>query len=189
MLLVAVYVQLLSNYFVFFSDPEKQFSLLKRHITALRGNPYWRTSKITVYVERNLGFEAEHHEYALRGFDSRVVFFYDSAVQRCGVLTTNSVKHAMCTLTDSMLREKRILVHKNIVVTMGRVRDLLVCLRDQMYTYSYSFKEAPNLFSMTRCALTGKVGGCKDDLCICLQLAAYWTGSSVVGHKRAALDL
>lgn len=144
-------------------------------------------AEIVVYVERNLGFEAEHHEYALRGFDSRVRFFYDTAAQRCGILTTSATKHAMCTVTENMLREHRIVIHPSVVVTTGDVRVLLLCFRDQMYTYSYSFKEAPNLFSAARCALTGKVGGCKDDLCICLQLAAYWTGVSVTGQKRAGI--
>lgn len=168
------------------AEPEKQFDLLRRHIAALRRRIHWSLSKIIVYVERNLGFEAEHHEYALRGSDARLSFYEDPAARRVGVLTTAAVKHAMCTVTDSMLRERRIVVHADVVVTNGSLRDLLVCFREQMFTYSYSFKEAPNLFAATRCALTGKVGGCKDDLCICLQLAAYWTGLAMSGRSQAA---
>jgi hypothetical protein len=48
-------------------------------------------------------------------------------------------------------------------------------LREQMETYSAQFKAAPDTFGKDRIALSGKVGGMKDDLCICLQLAAYYT--------------
>lgn len=152
-------------------------------MAALRKNVYWSTSRITVYVERNLGFEAEHHEYALRDYDRNLVFYKDAAAKRCGVLTTNEVKHGMCTVTDSMLRERRIVVHAKFVSVGGDPRTALRVLRDQMYIYSYSFKEAASLFTSTRCALTGKIGGSKDDLCICLQLAAYWTGAACVGRR------
>lgn len=67
----------------------------------------WARSTITVFVEHNLGFEAEHHERALRGLPG-VCFYRDEVRQRVGVLTTLQVKHAMCTLTNAMLREGRI---------------------------------------------------------------------------------
>lgn len=39
--------------------------LVKDHIASLRRNLYQTLSKIKIYVERNLGFEAEHHHRAL----------------------------------------------------------------------------------------------------------------------------
>lgn len=48
-------------------------------------------------------------------------------------------------------------------------------LREQLATYSYQVKLAQNTFQKDRIALSGKVGGCKDDICICLQLACYFT--------------
>lgn len=48
-------------------------------------------------------------------------------------------------------------------------------LREQMETYSAQFKAAPDTFGKDRISLSGKVGGMKDDVCICLQLAAYYT--------------
>lgn len=48
--------------------------------------------------------QAEHHERALRGMHM-VRFYKDEKRQRVGVLTTLQVKHAMCTLTNAMLRE------------------------------------------------------------------------------------
>ena len=46
-------------------EPDRQFNLVKDHIAALRKDFYRTLSKVKVYVERNLGFEAEHHHRAL----------------------------------------------------------------------------------------------------------------------------
>lgn len=53
-------------------------------------------------------------------------------------------------------------------------------LRDEMETYSYQFKTAATVFNKEQVALSGKVGGMRDDLAILLQLAAYWTGQVFV---------
>lgn len=68
-------------------------------------------SPIKIYVERNLGFEAEHHARDLGGMPG-VMFHQDVAAKRIGVLTTDAVKHAMCGLLNSMLREKRVHIAK-----------------------------------------------------------------------------
>jgi hypothetical protein len=44
-----------------------------------------------------------------------------------------------------------------------------------MEIYSYQFKSASTVFSKDQCALSGKVGGMRDDMAIALQLAVYWT--------------
>lgn len=46
-------------------EPDRQFILVKDHITELRKNLHHTLSKVKIYVERNLGFEAEHHHRAL----------------------------------------------------------------------------------------------------------------------------
>ncbi len=43
------------------ADPEKQFSLLLRHIEMLRSRVQWMRSRMTVYVEHNLGFEVNQY--------------------------------------------------------------------------------------------------------------------------------
>jgi hypothetical protein len=53
-------------------------------------------------------------------------------------------------------------------------------LRDELEIYSYQFKQAATVFNKGQVALSGKVGGMKDDLAILLQLAAYWTGQIFV---------
>ena len=85
------------------TDPERQFLLLQRHIDGIRRNVHWIKSPITIYVEHNLGFEAEHHARALNHLPM-VRFYQDEKRGRIGMLTTQQVKHAMCTLLNAMLR-------------------------------------------------------------------------------------
>ena len=40
------------------ADPGKQFALVAQHISMLRQIPGRAASRVTIYVERNLGFEA-----------------------------------------------------------------------------------------------------------------------------------
>ena len=72
-----------------------------------------------------------------------------------------------------MLRERRIHVAKPL--TSKDEKGMLTRLREQMEVYSYQFKLGTNTFQKDRVALSGKVGGMKDDICICLQLACYFT--------------
>ena len=43
------------------ADPARQFELVREHISKIRQKLCWMDSHIKIYVERNLGFEAEHH--------------------------------------------------------------------------------------------------------------------------------
>lgn len=58
----------------FFVEPERQFQLVTEHVSKIRQSLKRSLSKIMIFVERNLGFEAEHHEQALRGLPG-VEFF------------------------------------------------------------------------------------------------------------------
>lgn len=46
-------------------------------------------------------------------------------------------------------------------------------LKEQMFIYSYQFKGPSSVFGRDQMALSGKVGGMKDDVCICLQMVIY----------------
>jgi hypothetical protein len=129
-------------------------------------------SEIVIMCERNLGFEAEHHERALRGIP-KVRHRIDHGAKRIGILTTEEIKHSMATLTSVMLREKRLNIRKPLLSENPAA--MAKKLHDQMHIYSLQFKEASSVFSKGRAALSGKVGGMKDDVCICLQLALYWS--------------
>lgn len=142
-------------------------------------------SRIVIFVERNLGFEAEHHKRALEGLPS-VEFYTDQKAGRVGVLTTNDTKHAMATLTNTMLRERRIHVAQQLQSRSPKAARHR--LKEQMCTYSMMFKQAATTFSQDRCALSGKVGGLKDDCCICLQLGVYWTSVLFVDEANRRVD-
>ena len=145
---------------------------MARHLHALRREPGFAASRAVIYVERNLGFEAEHHRRALQ-YLPNTTFYYDTSHDRVGVLTTNPIKHAMCQLVVLMLEERRLHVRRPLVS-----RDpagMAVRLREQTEIYSYQYKAAATTFQKEQIAISGKVGGMKDDICICLQLACYFT--------------
>ena len=156
----------------FLADPAKQFAMVGQHINMIRQIPSKWASPVTIYVERNLGFEAEHHKRALDHIPG-VSFYLDQKASRVGVLTTEAIKHAMCQMVVVMLRERRIHVHRPLV--SRDEKGMLLRLREQMEVYSYQFKMGTNTFQRDRVALSGKVGGMKDDICIALQLACYFT--------------
>ena len=58
-------------------------------------------------VERNLGFEAEHHQRALNGLP-HTRFRIDRNANRYGILTTEEIKYGMMTLFNNMLRDQRV---------------------------------------------------------------------------------
>ena len=49
-----------------------------------------------------------------------------------------------------------------------------------LQVYSFQFKAAITTFQQDRTALSGKVGGMRDDLVIALQLGCYWTSVGVL---------
>jgi hypothetical protein len=129
-------------------------------------------SPIIIMCERNLGFEAEHHERALRGIP-HTRHRVDHAAKRFGILTTEEIKHTMCTLTSTMLREQRISILKPMLSEDPDANARR--LYEQMTVYSLQFKEAHNVFAKTRAALSGKVGGMKDDVVMAMQLGIYYS--------------
>ena len=146
--------------------------MVVQHIARIRKDAGRKTSRFFIFVERNLGFEAEHHKRALDHLPG-VHFYVDHKASRVGVLTTEATKHAMAQLVVSMLAERRIHVLPDLYSAepdVARIR-----LREQMETYSAQYKQAADTFGKDKISLSGKVGGMKDDVCICLQLAAYYT--------------
>ena len=155
-------------------DPERQHLLLIDHISRIRQQVHWCKSPIKIFVEHNLGFEAEHHERALRGLPG-TTFYKDEKRQRVGVLTTLPVKHAMCCLTNALLREDRVTVLPNDKIVSLDPVGVKKLLMDELGMYSYQFKGAATPFTKDQMALSGKFGGQADDLAILFQLAIYWT--------------
>jgi hypothetical protein len=154
------------------TEPEKQFALVQRHIRRLREVRELVFSQVIIMVERNLGFEAEHHEHALNGLP-HTRFRVDHAARRYGILTTEEVKYGMMTLFNNMLRDQRVAFREPLLSEdppAARRR-----IQEQMKVYSFQYKQAVNCFGKQRVALCGKVGGMKDDVVIALQLAVYYS--------------
>ena len=96
-------------------------------------------SEIIVMVERNLGFEAEHHQRALEQIPM-TRHRIDHRSKRFGVLTTEEIKCAVMTLTNNMLRDRRTsvrdpLISRDAVGNRRRLREQLGILwrRDLLY--------------------------------------------------------
>ena len=127
-------------------------------------------------MERNLGFEAEHFQRNLQD-EENVSFYRDYQAGRTGVLTTENVKLGAMTMTNVMLREQRISLLQSDKLISRDPQDARRRLKEQLEIYSLQFKTPENAFQKGRYALSGKVGGFKDDIVICLQLGIYWTES------------
>ena len=150
--------------------------MVRLHIKELRRITEFAYSHIQIFVERNLGFEAEHFQRALQNEDN-VSFYRDYQAGRTGVLTTENVKLGAMTMTNVMLREQRICLLQSNQLVSRDPQESRRRIREQLEIYSLQFKTPENAFQKGRYALSGKVGGFKDDIVICLQLGIYWTES------------
>jgi hypothetical protein len=158
---------------------------VRAHIDDLRQIPQFQFSTIQIFVERNLGFEAEHFEKALRD-EENVVFYKDVEACRTGILTTDRVKLAAMTMTNVMLRDQRISLLPESELVSRNPQETRRKLREQLEIYSLQFKTADTVFQKNKFALSGKVGGFKDDIVICMQLGIYWTESARIIEELKA---
>lgn len=100
-------------------------------------------------------------------------FRLDVQAKRVGMLTTQSIKHAACELLNYMMREDRVHVAPGLISRApaeARTR-----LREQLEIFSYQWKSAETVFQQDRCALSGKIGGMKDDVVMAFMLGVYFT--------------
>ena len=147
---------------------------MRKHIAGIRHIPEFQFSPILIFVERNLGFESEHFQRALSN-ETLVSFYRDEQAGRTGIWTTDAVKLGAMTTTNVFLREQRIALLPYTQLVSRDPQDIRRRLREQLEIYSLQFKLPENAFQKGRYALSGKVGGFKDDIVICLQLGIYWT--------------
>jgi hypothetical protein len=144
----------------------------------------WSESRVVIYVEYNLGFEAEHHEKALGGLFA-TCFRVDLQGRRIGFNTTQSVKHAATEALNVMMREGR--VHLMNPVLSRDPPAMRKLLREQLTVFSYQRKQATDVFGKDRVAISGKVGGMVDDVCCCLILGNYFVAHDIQ-HGKIPLD-
>ena len=139
--------------------------MIEDHIHRLRtARSQWLQSPVKIYVERNLGFEAEHHKLALQHLPG-VSFRMDPTCDRVGVYTSQTVMHAMFTLFNTHLRGNRVHV----------IQAAVIRLRHQLNVHSCQFKLGVTTFQPDHCAIIEKIGGMKDAIAIALQLGVYFT--------------
>ena len=106
---------------------------MAQHIARIRGGVGRKRSPVSIFVERNLGFESEHHKRALQHLPG-VDFYVDEHANRVGVLTTETTKHAMAQLVVVMLAERR--VHVLDPLLSAEPQAQRTRFREQMETYS-----------------------------------------------------
>eukprot|EP00961_Rhodomonas_salina_P040428 543055-Rhodomonas_salina.4 len=72
-----------------------------------------------------------------------------------------------------MMREDRVGVTGDLISRDAHMNKTK--LRDQLEIFSYQWKSAESVFQQDRCALSGKVGGMKDDMVMAFMLGVYFT--------------
>jgi hypothetical protein len=130
-----------------FAEPETQFALVRLHIKEIRQIAEFTYSPIQIFVERNLGFEAEHFQRNLQN-EENVTFFIDHKAGRTGVWTTENVKLGAMTMTNVMLREQRICLLNSNQLVSRNPQEARRRLREQLEIYSLQFKTPENAFQI-----------------------------------------
>ena len=108
---------------------------MRTHIAGLRRIPEFEFSPIQIFVERNLGFEAEHFQRAL-STEPLVSFYRDEQASRTGILTTDAVKLGAMTTTNVLMREQRIAMLPCTHLISRDPSDARRRLREQLEIYS-----------------------------------------------------
>lgn len=156
-------------------EPTKTFDILERHIDQVRQSySMLRNSIVSIIVERNLGFEAEHLFRECRHKIQRCVFLREPLANRVGVLTTQELKLAFVTYTNVILRENRMFACDTacfVDVGKNKTRDIL---KDQLSFFGFTFSKQDHIFQKEKYVITGKTSGGKDDLCMALLIGMYF---------------
>ena len=172
-------------------------ALVLRHVRKLESmtraagtRPY-----IVLMVESNLGLEAAHIANMFKDND-RVISLRETGPEgRFGVLTTHARKLEFVAIVEQLLLQNSIAVCERLSSDDGDV--CLATLRTQMGQYRMvcSDVNSSSVFNSSRVTYSGKVSengkvipsALQDDLCIALQLAAFWS-SYVLQRKCKFLD-
>ena len=89
-------------------------------------------------------------------------------------------------MTNVMLREQRVNLLPESQIVSRNPQEIRRKIREQLEIYSMQFKTADSVFQKNKCALSGKVGGFKDDIVICMQLGIYWTETARLLEEMAS---
>lgn len=164
-----------------------QMALIHKHINRLRDNPLYRSSRIVVIVENNLGMQGSTVEAMVHGLRDVEVFYENTENARPGILKTQHNTHQYQIVVEDLLMKDFICfdsgVFTNSVNYKNDVSKAMIELRSQMLRYHWEVKKASDVHGKDSVTLTGKMGGKQDDLYITLAMLAYWV---LVYMRRAS---
>lgn len=172
-------------------NDDEQEALLNRHVKAVREHPLGMHARIVLVVERNFGGSvlASRICNVLRGYQPIYAMTQDAVgggggskrahggapkAPNPGVVTTAQVKERARVDLQRLLKGSLIRFCDTMVSARADIRDE-VC--KQLMNYKYEIRAGRDAFSKTRWVLTGKSGSSNDDLCICINLMAFWAST------------
>lgn len=151
--------------------------------------------KICLMVESNLGLEAAHIANMVKDHPRCVSLAETGTEGRFGVLTTNNRKLEFVALLEQLLLQNSVFLCERII--SDNQVDCIKTLKKQLLQYRQVSSETncTTVFNNARTTYSGKVSedgrvvpnALQDDLCIALQLAAFWS-SYVLQRKCKFLD-
>ena len=147
-------------------------------------------TKFVIMTESNLGLEAAHVANMLREHPRCVPLRETGSEGRYGVLTTHARKAEFVALLENLLATNGVLVGERVVSADSEAS--LQTLERQLCQYKM-VTQATGTFAAPKVTFSGKIGPdgkpglMRDDLCIALQMAVYWS-SYVVQRKCKFLD-
>ena len=146
-------------------------------------------------IESNLGMEASHIEHMLRDYPRIVVLRETGSQGKCGVATTHQRKIEFVAVLERLLLDDAVCIAGRVVSDDAGA--CLANLKKQLLNYKQVNSEAgrSSAFALAKITYSGKVNeegrvmphAFQDDLCITLQLAAFWS-SYVIQRRCKFLD-
>ena len=164
---------------------------VQRHVRGLELMfPARAGTKFVIMTESNLGLEAAHVANMLKGHPRCVPLRETGTEGRYGVLTTHARKAEFVALLETLLTTSGIVVAERVVSTEPEAA--LKTLQQQLGQYKMVTQTggafaAPKVTFSGKLGPDGKPGLMRDDLCIALQMAVYWS-SYVLQRKCKFLD-
>ena len=172
-------------------------NLVLRHINGLCSSTRNMTPQpiLVVAVESNLGLEASHIHHLLADNPRCVVLRETGPDGKHGVLTTHERKLEFTAVLEQLFLQDAVSFATRIV--SDDADSCLKTLKKQLESYRMLSSEVgrSNVFGTAKVTYSGKVGAdgklvpgaLQDDLCIALQMAAFWS-SYVIQRKCKFLD-
>lgn len=152
--------------------------LLLQHVRTLRGMPALRSAWFVLFLENNLGQEAEHMRHMLRN-EKKAFVVHEK--QKAGVCTTNARKEAMAETVVSYFTANRLFVSERCVCAnpMLDANERFEHTRQMFIKQLVQFRKmiipGAQPYKLAKFVFTGKAkAGMQDDLVMTLMLVVFW---------------